>query len=52
MKVQWTGRNDNNKYTSISKKPGKTYKYKMRYCKLVKGQKVWSSWTAVKSIFI
>ena len=50
MIVQWTGANSSNTYTSIGKKEGKTYKFKMRYYTVKGDKKVWSSWSSVKSI--
>ncbi len=37
-------------YFSIGKKANKTYKFKMRYCKIKNGKKVWSEWSKVKTI--
>lgn len=50
MKVRWTGNPGNRKYTSIKKKSGRTYKFKMRYYKVKKGKRVYSKWTSVKKI--
>ena len=50
MTTKWTGSNSLNTYTSIMKRKGVTYKYKMRYYKVKKGKRVWSSWTPIKTI--
>jgi len=36
-KIQWTGSNSQNTYTSLYKVKGKTYKFKMRYYRISKG---------------
>ena len=50
MKTKWTGTNSLCTYTSTNLTKGKTYKYKMRYCKTSNGKNVWSKWSAVKTI--
>lgn len=49
-RVRWTGKNSTRLYTSIDKRTGKTYLYKMRYSKMVKGKRVWSAWTPALAI--
>jgi len=51
LKIQWTGINGNNTYTSISKLNGITYKFKMRYFTINKeGKRVYSKWTQIQNI--
>ena len=50
MKIQWTGRNGNNKYTSVRKTAGRTYRYKMRCFVVQNGVRVYSKWSSNKSL--
>lgn len=49
-RVRYTGINSTHLYTSIDKRCGVTYLYKMRYSKIVHGRRVWSAWTPMVAI--
>ncbi len=50
FKTKHTSIKSSRTYFSIGKKANKTYKFKMRYCKIKDGKKVWSEWSKVKTI--